>query len=252
MARWSSGDRPLIATTIVHPEGDATFAAAAWLAPAGLRFTLVPGTQQPGGSWHTVGEIPPGQRASLVAVFNSGFKYIDIDGGFRAEGRTQVPLVPGEASFVIRSSGGAEVGAWGETIRDRNDIVAVRQNLKLIVAHGAAAKGLLTNHDGSWGSKHHQVQFTPRSGIGELRDGSLVYVAGPDLDLQQLADAFVAVHAVTAMQLDIHPNMTVFHLFDAGSGTTAGPAHALLDVMTAPLDRYLTTDRRDFIAVNER
>lgn len=252
--RTSKSGAPLIATQLLHPDSrdKQAFAAAAWLSPTGLRFTLVPGTIQPGGSWATNAEVPADQRSSLAAVFNSGFKYKDLDGGFRAEGTTAVPLKQGEASLAITKDGTATVGAWGTDITDSPDLVAVRQNLHLIVDGGTAVDGLLTRHDGSWSTEHHQVQHTLRSGLGQLADGSLVYVAGPDMDLQQLADALVSVHAVKGMQLDIHPNMIVFHLFGPGSGTAPGKAQQLLELMTAPLNRYLVPDRRDFITATER
>lgn len=254
VVRTSKSGAPLIATHLLHPDGSdpKAFAAAAWLSPTGLRFTLVPGTMQPGGSWSTNAEVPAEQRSALAAIFNSGFKYKDLDGGFRAEGRTVVPLKQGEASLAITSDGAATIGAWGTDIKENTDLVAVRQNLHLIVDGSQAVDGLLTRHDGSWSSEHHQTQHTLRSGLGQLADGSLVYVAGPDMDLQQLADALVSVHAVKGMQLDIHPNMIVFHLFQPGSGATPGTAEQLLDLMTAPLDRYLVPDRRDFITATER
>lgn len=254
--RTSSQGDPLIATHVLHPDPThpRAFAAAAWLSPLDLRFELIPGTAQPGGRWSTDGQVPVGQRRSLAAVFNAGFKFSDIDGGFRADGRTAVPLRRGEASLAITTSGTATVGAWGTEIVDHRDVVAVRQNLHLIVDHGRAAAGLLTRHDGWWSTKHHQVEHTWRSGIGERADGSLVYIGGADLDLQQLADAFVSVHAERAMQLDIHPHMIVFHLFQpaVGPAPAPGPARPLLNLMTTPMNRYLVPDRRDFIAVFQR
>lgn len=245
---------PLIATRLLHPEPNdqRAFVGAAWLSASGLRFTLVPGTAQPGGRWQTDGAVPAGDRAMLAAVFNSGFKLTDIDGGFRAQGRTARPMRVGEATLALTADGHARVGAWGSDIVDRPEIVAARQNLHLIVAGGRTEPGLLTRHDGTWSTARHQVQRTPRSGIGQLADGSLVYLAGPDLDLQQLADAFTSIHAVTAMQLDIHPNMEVFHLFQRGQRATPGPARSLLSVLAAPMHRYLVPDRRDFVIAVER
>ncbi len=254
VVRSSKSNQPLIATTLLYPnpQDRRAFVGAAWLSPTGLALRLVPGTAQPGGTWSTGGAVPTSDVASLAAVFNAGFKYKDITGGFEAEGRVAVPLIDGMASLVIRSDGTATVGAWGVSLGPAPDVVAVRQNLDLIVAHSRRANGLLTNHDGSWSTEHRQVQRTPRSGIGQLRDGSLVYLAGPDLDIAQLADGFVAVGAVNAMQLDIHPNQTVFHIFDPSTGTGAGAGHELLDVMTAPLQRYLVPDTRDFVIATER
>lgn len=254
VVRSSRSNQPLIATTLLYPDprDRRAFVGAAWLSPRGLALRLVPGTEQPGGTWSTDGAVPASAVPTLAAVFNAGFKYKDITGGFEAEGRVAVPLVDGMASLVIRSDGTATVGAWGTSLSSAPDVVAVRQNLDLIVAHSRRANGLLTNHDGSWSTEHHQVQRTPRSGIGQLRDGSLVYLAGPDLDIGQLADAFVAVGAVNAMQLDIHPNQTVFHIFDPSTGTGPAAGHELLDVMTAPLGRYLVPDTRDFVIATER
>ncbi len=251
VVRSSDSGAPLVATSLVHPDpgGQRSFVGAAWLSRTDLRFTLVPGTQQPGDRWTTQGEVPPALRPGLVAVFNSGFKYRDITGGFQAEGREARPLVDGQASLVVRADGTASVGEWGHDVGPAPDVVAVRQNLEPIVADGRAVAGLLTRHDDSWGKERWQTQRTARSALGQLQDGALVYVAGPDMDLQQLADALVSVHAVRGMQLDIHTNMETFHIFDPGDGPGPGPTRELLDLMTAASDRYLVPDTRDFIAV---
>lgn len=249
--RTSDAGAPLVATSLVHPDpnNERAFVGAAWMSPTDLRFTLIPGTQQPGGRWTTHGQVPGDVRPNLVALFNSGFKYKDITGGFQAEGRTARRLVDGQASLVIRTDGTASVGAWGHDVGPATGIVAVRQSLQPIVVDGRAVEGLLTRHDGSWGKERWQTQHTARSALGQLADGALVYVAGPDMDLQQLADALVAVHAVRGMQLDIHANMETFHIFGPGDRAGPGRSRELLDLMTAAPGRYLVPDKRDFIAV---
>ncbi|QXC61606.1 phosphodiester glycosidase family protein [Aquihabitans sp. G128] len=251
--RTTSVGAPLMATSLLQPDptDPRAFVAAAWLSPD-LQFHVVPGTTQPGGTWSTTGQVPSALRSSLVAVFNGGFKYQDLTGGFEAEARVARRLVVGQASLVVRRDGSAQVGAWGTDIAPSPDIVAVRQNLMPIVEQARSVPGLLTLHDGSWSTEHHQVQRTPRSALGQRPDGSLVYVAGPDLDLAQLAAGLVQAGAVTGMELDIHPNMVVFHLFAGGNATGPGTSKELLQVMTAASDRYLTPDRRDFVAVTEQ
>ena len=253
--RRTAGGQPEVATKLLYPaNGDRrAFVGAAWFSPS-LRFTLVPGSEQPGGAWTTSAMVPDGLRSALVAVFNSGFKFQDLTGGFEAEGRVARPLQDGQASLVIRSDGTASVGEWGRDVRASDQVVAVRQNLRPIVSDGRPVDGLLTLHDLSWGRERWQVQRTPRSGLGQRPDGSLVYVAGPDLDLQQLAEGLVQAGAVRGMELDMHPHMVAFHFFDPPTYGVPGPgpSHDLLDVLATRAGRYLTADTRDFVVVSER
>lgn len=214
---------------------------------------LIAGTREPGGVGWPGDTIPLEARASLLATFNSGFKMKDAHGGFVADGRTAVPLRDGAASAVIDSSGRVRIGAWGRDVGPGPDVVAVRQNLDLVVDHGQVVPGLDVDAGGRWGSAGNQLQYTWRSGLGVTADGNLVYVGGAGLTLSTLTAALADAGAVSAMELDIHSQMvdafTYDHVSHQADHLVGTP---LLPSMPGPVDRYLQADQRDFFAVVAR
>lgn len=215
---------------------------------------LIAGTREPSGlGWPGGSRVPTEVRASLLATFNSGFKMKDANGGFVSDGRTAVPLRDGAASAVIDTAGKVRVGAWGRDVGPGPDVVAVRQNLELVIDHGQVVPGLDVNADGRWGSASNQLQYTWRSGLGVTADGSLVYVGGAGLTLSTLTAALADAGAVSAMELDIHSQMVDAFTYDHSAHL---PDHLtgtpLLPSMPGPADRYLQSDQRDFFAVTAR
>ncbi|MBC2644568.1 MULTISPECIES: phosphodiester glycosidase family protein [unclassified Rhodococcus (in: high G+C Gram-positive bacteria)] len=127
-------------------------------------------------------------------------------------------------------------------------IVAVRQNLGLVVDHGALVVSLAANDNRRWGSPKNQLQYTSRSGLGTTATGDLVYVAGTNMTLTVLARALAEAGALEAMELDIHGGMTFCSIWAPNSGGVLSPTK-LLPTMEGPVDRYLAPDRRDFFYV---
>jgi len=225
----------------------------AWFDQALTATQLVAGTREPGGTWPEGAQVPPAERPSLLAAFNSGWKMKDISGGFYAHGRTAKPLRDGSASLVIDTAGRVTVGQWGRDVSMSPQVAAVRQNLALIVDQGRPVAGLADNSSGAWGSAKNQFQYTWRSGAGVDRAGNLVYVAGDKLTLAGLARAMTEAGVARGMELDIHPEMVTFNLFQPEAGAPAGVAGTkLLPDMTQSATRYLAPDQRDFFAVTLR
>lgn len=244
--------RPVDYTTFVRPDRTHTdvVASGVWFDPQGTRVTYVPGTKQK-GTWAWGSGVPAAKRPDLVAAFNSGFKFKDIPGGYLTEGLTPVPLIDGQASLVLHAHGPAEIGAWGSQVKLTSDVVSVRQNLALLVDNGKAHPGLDSTKEGLWGKARWQTQYTNRSGIGITSDHALVYVAGSNLSTKSLADAFVKLGCVRAMELDIHATNPTLNFFSSTPG--GGPAEVtgtkLYPAMTSAADRFLVADQRDFFAV---
>jgi hypothetical protein len=215
-------------------------------------LTLVAGTAQPVHDTRPgVGQVPPAGRGGLVAAFNSGFKMGAARGGFVLDGHTLVPLRQGAAAVVIRRDGTATVGQWGRDVTTSSDVVAVRQNLDLIVDAGHPVAGLTLNAGQRWGSVKNQFQYTWRSGLGVDATGNLIYVGGGGMNLAALADALARAGAVRGMQLDIHSDMVDFFTYPHGAATTSGGVK-LLPAMPNGQYRYLVPDQRDFFAVTLR
>lgn len=257
--RWVAGrvgadGLPAVFTTFERPDAGhpSIVAGVARIQAGATRLRLVAGTTQPDHvSPAARAQVPPDARGGLVATFNSGFKMADAHGGFFADGHSIGPLRPGAASVVIRADGSATVGQWGRDVAAGPDVVAVRQNLDLIVDNGRAVDALAINSGNRWGTMKNQVQYTWRSGLGIDAAGNLLYVGGANLDLTTLARALVQAGAVRGMQLDIHNEMVAFLSYPGGAARAVNGVKLLPDMPVSP-DRYLKPDQRDFFAVTLR
>lgn len=228
---------------------------AVWIDPLLLRVSLVPGLTEPGGSWPqqppyiTAAELP-----KAVAAFNGGFRFQDAHGGFYLDGRTAVPLQNGAASIVLYSNGRLDIGTWGSQVSMTPKVVAVLQNLVLMVDHGQVAPSVTYTDNSLWGATLGAAVVVPRSGIGVTADGGLVYVAGPALTARTLAESLQRAGAVRAMTLDINPEWVTLNFY--GHPNPADPAQVapskLYPQMQRPATRYLgpTNESRDFFMVS--
>lgn len=257
--RWLPGrsdanGTPAVYTTFIRPDPAhaGVVAGVAWIRTDATAAHLVAGLQQPGGTgWPGGAQVPAADVPGLVATFNSGWKYRDIDGGFFLDGRTGRPLTDGQASVVIDDRGQITVGQWGRDVTMTSHVRAVRQNLALVVDQGRPVPGLASNGGGQWGSSYNQLQYTWRSGLGTDAAGNLIYVAGNGLTLRTLGDAMVQAGIQRGMELDIHPRMVAFSSWQPGPGGTVTPTQLLPD-LPVPADRYLAPDQRDFFYLTLR
>ncbi len=254
-ARRNAAGRTVLWTTTVRPDPahPTVIAAVALMPQATTALHLGGGTREPalGRFSASASRVPASAVDSLVAVFNAGWKTKDSGGGWYAGGVPVVPLRDGMASLVIDDTGRASVTAWSSSAVPPG-VLAVRQNLHLVVEGGKPAAGLDSNAHGRWGSSHNQFQFTARSGIGTDARGDLLYVAGQNLTLWTLADAMSRAGVVTGMELDIHSNMVAFNSFASVAKARAHRGTPLLTSMKVPPDRYLVPDQRDFFYLTER
>ncbi len=258
------GGSPAMYGTQVRPDSVHTslLDGLVWMDPQLLSFGLHPGVREPGGKWTTPAEIPMSERLALVAAFNGGFRMQDANGGFLLEGQTRKTLRDGAASMVIYKDGTATVGAWGRDVMMGPDVVAVRQNLDLIVdngggatdgsaAPGRPAAGLGDDGDGRWGKTLGNKVLVWRSAVCVDANGGLVYGYGDGLGALSLAQLMLRAGCVRAMELDINPSWTSFNFYGAGRAgdPTSVAGTKLLPDQKKSGDRYLSTDARDFIAV---
>jgi hypothetical protein len=239
------GPVPAVYVTIVHHGGLPV--GIAWMDTSRLRFALYAGTSQPAGSWPDDGSVPRPLWGSLVAAMNSGFRLNQSMGGWYLDGVTAVPLVTGAASLVIYRDGSATVGAWGRDVTYVPSVVAVRQNLAMLVEAGVPTSAVDNPHPKQvWGPPFHNNVFTWRSALGVDGAGHLLYAAGPGLHPKTLAAAMVAAGARRAMELDINPLWENFDTFTGTGATMEG--QKLLSTMSFASDHFLHPYWRDFIA----
>jgi Phosphodiester glycosidase len=227
---------------------------AVWIDPHRLRLRLIPGAQEPGGTWRETPFLSGAHAAHAVAAFNGGFRFQDAKGGFYLDGHAAVPLRTGAASIVIRTDGTIDVGTWNQQVSMTPTVQAVLQNLVPLVDGGELAPTASYNDTRIWGATLGANTVVARSGIGVTSTGALVYVAGPALSVRTLAEALQRAGAVRAMALDINPEWVTFNLF--GHPNPADPtrvsAAKLYPQMQRPASRYLgpTRESRDFFTIS--
>jgi len=241
------GGEPVIFTTTLRARAGVPAAGLAWIDANRVVFRLYAGTGQPPGTFPYNTFVDPTLQPALLATFNAGFKVNASEGGWSAYGQTAIPLRDGAASFIIRSDGTATVGKWGRDATAGADVVAVRQNLTLLIDAGKVASDLSPQ---SWGAVFGGGSTTWRSGLGVNANGDLIYAVGADLLPVDLAHLLLAAGAVRAMQLDIN-RVVSFSTFTVPAGS---PAQAIVGTNLLPTinfdpTRYLHPSGRDFIAV---
>ncbi len=162
-------------------------ASMMWIDTQLTKAMFVPGYIEPGGPSPSNGALPKALDPRVLANVNGAFRLQDTHAGYYFQGRTIRPLVKGRASTVLKDDGSIAVGSWGRDVRMSADVVAVRQNLDLVVDGGRSQVGRRF----CWGATTHGETFAWRSAIGERSDGSIVYIGSPGLSAAGMADTLV-------------------------------------------------------------
>ncbi len=201
--------------------------------------------------WRYGPVIAGAEQPKLVAAFNGGFRLSTGAGGFESYGRYGAPLRDGLASIVTYSDGSTDIGSWHQEVpAPGKQVVSVRQNLTLLIDHGAPAANL--GCLSCWGATLGGVSDPARSALGITGDGRLVWVGGEHLTVGALADALLAAHAVRAQELDINPEWVAGYFYGhrGGKGPLA-PVPALPSQQGIP-GQFLAPWSRDFFTLTAR
>ena len=218
-----------------------------------VSFQLRPGAEDPGpGNWKAQPWIPPGTRTGLIGTFNGGFKINTSGGGFYLNGDTSGTLTKGAASVVYYRNGTIKIGVWGRDVKMTSNVVGVRQNLKLIVDHGQVPASVNQDVEANWGATLGGGYYVWRSGLGITRDGRIIFVYGPALNVSELADLLHQAGAVEALQLDINPEWTSFEYYKTDGHASDPRPVDVLPTQEASAYRYYSVFSRDFTAVYAR
>jgi hypothetical protein len=214
------------------------------------RLHFVLGTHEPalpggprGDGWIREADRRGGR---LLAAFNGAFRAANGGFGAMADGRVALPPMEGMATVAIYRGGEVRIGSWGEQIVDAPDLVAWRQNCRLIIDGGQISPLVYNDSIVDWGGTIENEIVTWRSALG-LGNGRnvLYYFAGPALSMTALAEAMHAAGVEHGMLLDINSYWVVFTaIHESGDGLIAEPL--IPDRMTADVDRYLRQSPRDF------
>jgi hypothetical protein len=183
----------------------------------------------------------------LLATFNGGFKARHGEYGAMAGGFVALPPINGLGTVAMYSDGRVKIGEWGKDIKATPDMVAWRQNGKMLVHNGKINPATALTTAG-WGVTIKGEAVTWRSGLGLSADGrTLYYVAGLQLDVATLARVMAQAGAAEAFELDVNEFWVHFAAIRSnGSNLVAEP---LLSAMKSQVDRYLKGFSRDFFYV---
>jgi hypothetical protein len=212
-------------------------------------LALHAGSTEPGGSgWHYGAAVGPSEVHHVIAGFNGGFKLTYGSVGFLSYGRVAAPLSSGLASIVTYRNGTTQIGSWHEGVPATGvPIASVRQNLHLIVDHGAPASSVESCVQSCWGSTLGGGAEVARSALGIDREGNLVWAGGESLSPAQLAHGLITAHVLRAVELDINPFWVAAYLYRHHPGGPTGipvvpGQHGILGML-------LTPNPRDFFTV---
>lgn len=237
---------------------------AAWIAraPSGVAMLsfdqrlvglhLHSGTIDAGAIGWRFGPVIAGkERKRLVAAFNGGFKLNLGDGGFLSYGRIGAPLENGLGSVVTYADGSTDIGSWRQEVpAPGRQVVSVRQNLALLIDHGASAPN--SGCDSCWGATLGGVSDPARAGLGITADGRLVWAGAEHMTVAELASALLGAHVVRAVELDINPEWVAAYLYGhrGGHGPPA-PVPVMPGQQGIP-GEFLAPWSRDFFAIGAR
>lgn len=252
--RMVRGHEALYTTTIRPPENPSVMAGVAWMDTNLLNARLYSGSLSPGGlNWKYTAPVSQSAAKTLVAAFNGGFLLPDSHGGYLSEGHLVAPLRRGGASLVIYADGSATVGMWGRDVSMTSSVVAVRQNLTLLVDHGSPVPGLDRYDVKTWGVSLGAVVDTPRSGLGVTANGALVYVEGK-MNIVDLARILVGAGAIRAMVLDMNPDWPIFASYrpatPGGVASLANGKDLNSSMLPTPARFFEAAYARDFITMS--
>ena len=256
--RLSAKGVPALYEAFVRPDNIRTsyVVGVVWMDTTLLQSRLYSGSYIPGGGpFENRAPILPRITGSLVAAFNSGFRMQDARGGYYIDHKVVHPLRQGAASAVIFNDGTLTVGQWGRDVTMSNDVLAVRQNLDLIVDNGSPVPELSDATTMKWGATLGGRYDVWRSGLGVTKNGALIYVGGPAMTIHALADILARAGAVRAMELDINTDWVQYSIYRAplGQVINGGAGRSLLPSMAGPPSRYFTSWwNRDFFTMSYR
>jgi hypothetical protein len=192
------------------------------------------------------------QEGVLLAAFNGGFRAANGSFGAMSDGITALPPRDELATIGIYRDGELRIGDWGEEITDSPDLLAWRQNARLILQDGGVSPRVYNDSITDWGASISNQIVTRRSGIGLDRQAkTLYYFAGPSLSMPALADAMLAAGVHDGMLLDINHFWVHFTAIRFADGQPV--AEPLLpDDMIDQVDRYLGPSPADFFYITAR
>jgi hypothetical protein len=239
------GGAPVLVTTF-RPETDypRNLAYLAWFDHTRTALAYYPGRYEPpSAAVRGPAMVPESQRRRLLATFNAGFIYSDVNNGSTDNGRINEPLAKGNATLIGYRDGRVAIKIWNGGPNAGPNVAWSRQSLPPIIWHGRLNPNL--NDSSQWGFTVGNAVRVWRTGVGIDRRGNLIFAAANDMTVISLAQILQRAGAVRAMQFDINADWHTLITYTHHHGLVprqVGPSNR-------PDGRYLSPDDRDFFAV---
>ncbi len=243
------GGPPVLVTTfrsqINYPS---TVAYVAWFDHTRTALAFYPGRYEPpNAAVRGPMMVPNDQRSRLLATFNSGFVYSDVNNGSTDNGLVNEPLADGNATLIGYRDGRVAIKKWSGGSNAGPNVAWSRQSLPPIIWNGKLSPAL--NDSTQWGYTLGNAVRVWRTGVGIDRRGNLIYAAADAQTVTSLARILKRAGAVRAMEFDINPEWHTLITYAHHHGLV--PTEVGSNPMQ-PATRYLTPDDRDFFAVYRR
>ncbi len=253
---YTSSGRMVAARTFVRPDPERPYAYVAIVA-FDLRYVhlnYVLGLAEPAepGGLHGDGTIPEEDLNSgtILAAFNGGFKATHGHYGAMLDGLVPIRARWDYATLAIYDDGRLHIGEWGPDFNLTSDMLAYRQNCRMVIHEGQIGEYVFINSAYYWGGTVDWDVVVIRSGIGMNQDENILYYfAGPSISMPTLADAMLAVDVWEGMLLDINDTSVHFTAFDyTDTGIQVLPL--LPDEMETDINRYIAGEHeKDFFYI---
>ncbi len=243
------GGPPVLATTFrPEPSYPSIVAYLAWFDHTRTSLAFYPGRYEPpNAAVRGPMMVPYDQRSRLLATFNSGFIYTDVNNGSTDNGLVNEPLADGNATLIGYRDGRVAIKKWSGGPNAGPNVAWSRQSLPPIIWNGKLSPAL--NDSTQWGYTLGNAVRVWRTGVGIDRRGNLIYAAADGQTVTTLAAILKRAGAVRAMEFDINPEWHTLITYTHHHGLV--PAEVGSNPMQ-PATRYLSPDDRDFFAVYRR
>lgn len=238
---------PAVYVTRVRADAEHSsyYASVMWIDTTLTKAMFIPGYEEPAGGPNPYnGALPQSLWPFVLANFNGAFRLEDTMGGYAFDSDIVAPLVKGKGTTVFYRDGSIKVGKWGRDFTELTpDMLAVRQNLNLIVDQGES-KVSSSSDNVVWGATTDKESLAWRAAIGQRDDGSIIYIGSPYLSAKGLADTLVSAGVREAMVLDMNNWWTAgFYFTHTADGTPK--CHKLDPTISEGCDRFLKPYKRD-------
>lgn len=257
----TDGERAAMYKTLVHPDPKRPYAVVAIVAMdlRAIDLVMVAGTEEPESTRvprsHRPGVVPDADRATVMAVFNGGFKAMHGNFGMRVGQDTFLPPREASCTIALLPNDDIEIRTFSEIKDDEPHMIAFRQTPPCLVERGEPNKRLLNEFTRNWGASVAGDTIIRRSAIGLSHDKRfLFYGLGDAVSARSIGDALLAAGAYDAAQLDVNSAYPRFLLVAHGpaAGSLALTDPLIPGLHYKPTEYVVTPEPRDFFYVKRK